>query len=182
MQNLATILDALGHTREAEDFLMKALAIEEEVQLQDMRTWHDCVRYVRRKSWGVHGCNRVWSTIFLCLLLNVKCVTGQIRGRDSVESTVTMNNLGVLAAHLADLPRARDLLSRCYGTRLQAYGAQHELTLCVGRNLDRVERALAEGRDRVEFGQQQQNGQNGVQENGQTNGVLEEEETGKSPE
>jgi hypothetical protein len=31
LQNLATILDAQGHAREAEDYLMKALAIEDEV-------------------------------------------------------------------------------------------------------------------------------------------------------
>jgi hypothetical protein len=63
-----------------------------------------------------------------------------------VENTVTMNNLAVLASHLGDLPRAEGLLRRCVTLRRRGYGDEHALTRGCVRSLDRVQRALAEGR------------------------------------
>lgn len=57
---------------------------------------------------------------------------------DSVDASVTMNNLGVLSAHLGNLPQAQQLLSRAHAIRSREYGKGHHLTICARQNLDYV--------------------------------------------
>lgn len=145
LQNLATVLDAQGHAREAEELLDQALGIEEEVRTAiSLYTVH------------VQNCtvHNILSIRFGCFhaLYCTDCVSHspcccKIRGKDSVENGVTMNNLGVLAAHLGNLPRAQVLLRRTLSLRRRDLGEGHELTQCSQRNLQHVERAIAEGRE-----------------------------------
>ena len=49
-----------------------------------------------------------------------------------------MNNLAILLAHLGDIPRAQDLLTRCVALRQSALGHKHSLTIASAKNLERV--------------------------------------------
>lgn len=72
-----------------------------------------------------------------CCKLHVS-VCYQVRGADSVDASVTMNNLGVLCAHLGNLQRAQELLARAHTIRVKEYGKHHHLTICARQNLDYV--------------------------------------------
>ena len=61
-----------------------------------------------------------------------------MHGADSVETSVSLNNLGVLSAHLGQLQLARELLARSYGIRARAYGDGHHLTICAKQNMDYI--------------------------------------------
>lgn len=74
-----------------------------------------------------------------------------MRGLECLESAVTMNNLGILAAHLGDLPRAKDLLIRSHAVRLRAYGPEHELTRHTVELLQKVLTAIEMGENKIDI-------------------------------
>jgi hypothetical protein len=75
MQNLATVLDAQGRVTEAKDLLGKGY-----------------------KAW------RSYTIFLLILVLIEEALSIQIEqhGENSIETAVTINNLGVLSAHLGE--------------------------------------------------------------------------------
>jgi tetratricopeptide (TPR) repeat protein len=72
------------------------------------------------------------------LLEKSLAIQRDIAGENSPESAVSMNNLGVLLAHLGKLERAQKFLESAVTTRILYYGDEHQLTVCVKRNLDYV--------------------------------------------
>jgi tetratricopeptide (TPR) repeat protein len=111
MQNLATILDSQGRYAEAESLLSDALLIQ--------------VRCVRVSSSYQINNSSYWHQ-------------RRELGEDHVEIAVTLNNLGVLLAHLGYLQRSEMLLRESVRIRRAVYGEHHHLTLGSEQNLDFV--------------------------------------------
>lgn len=103
MQNLATILDALGAAHTAEEYLTEALEIEKKEL-----------------------------------------------GEGHIESAITMNNLGVLLAHIHQYDRAIEMLENSIQLRENYYGSQHHLTVCAKQNLEYIRHQSAQAKEQHE--------------------------------
>jgi tetratricopeptide (TPR) repeat protein len=66
-------------------------------------------------------------------------------GEEHIETAVTMNNLGVLLAHLGTYEEAKRLLDKSVSLREAFYGPNHHLTICARQNLDFVVAKTTEG-------------------------------------
>jgi tetratricopeptide (TPR) repeat protein len=66
-------------------------------------------------------------------------------GEEHIETAVTMNNLGVLLAHLGTYEEAKRLLDKSVSLREAFYGPNHHLTICARQNLDFVVAKMTEG-------------------------------------
>lgn len=57
-------------------------------------------------------------------------------GMDNIQVTVSMNNLGLLKAHMGEWDEALTLLEKTVQIRMKHFGEDHHLTRCAALNLD----------------------------------------------
>lgn len=82
------------------------------------------------------------------LLTNALLIEEKIYGKNSIETTVGMNNLGVNLAHLGELELSEALLQRTYEIRCKAYGEYHHLSNCSKANLTYVKNKINSTEDK----------------------------------
>ena len=82
------------------------------------------------------------------LLTHALLIEEKIYGKNAIETTVGMNNLGVNLAHLGELELSEALLQRTYDIRCKEYGEYHHLTNCSKANLTYVKNKINSSEDK----------------------------------
>lgn len=85
------------------------------------------------------------------LLTQALDIEKTILGEDNIQVTVSMNNLGLLKAHMGDIKKAIEYLEKTVEIRKKHFGEEHHLTKCAILNLD-----FTKNKDKLKLGEVQE--------------------------